>query len=383
MPKSVVEGSFPHNLLSQTEEGKNVVENDRDGAREQFAIASIILQLSQQCNQPQAKKRRGRDLESVQMPEQICSSQDHHLSQNVHLFSNDQSQSDLQSKVKKNPVSELFMCDFCDEQIRSDLISSSSTSMDVNGVRRIPSTSFGVANAKLSMDTADSNTDDSARDGGSSWAVMDEFVSEGVSNYCASVSSEEDKGAKSELRRTYRCSKCGAEKKGHVCSAKAKELSASSPTLGVSHCHHFLISYLIAAMFQMKRGDLAARLAARLNAHAGGSSSSSSNSIDSAQYCGYIGSSSMVLNRSGSTGYVRGGGVLDNEVRWACSLQVEGEREGERDYAAQDALDGAPPPGPLARLPFFRSFRAGDWVHTPGGVGLSLVGSWAPPIPSS
>ena len=91
----------------------------------------------------------------------------------------------------------------------------------------------------------------------------------------------------------------------------------------------------------------------------------------------------MVLNRSGSTGYVRGGGVLDNEVRWACSLQVEGEREGERDYAAQDALDAAPPPGPLARLPFFRSFRAGDWVHTPGGVGLSLVGSWAPPIPSS
>jgi hypothetical protein len=35
-------------------------EYDNDGTREQFAIASIILQLSQQCSQPQAKRRRGK-----------------------------------------------------------------------------------------------------------------------------------------------------------------------------------------------------------------------------------------------------------------------------------------------------------------------------------
>ena len=75
--------------------------------------------------------------------------------------------------------------------------------------------------------------DDIRELGVSAWATMDEF-GEGVGNYCASVSSEEDKGCKSELRRTYRCSKCGAEKKGHVCTAKVKEQSASSPTLGVS-----------------------------------------------------------------------------------------------------------------------------------------------------
>ena len=80
----------------------------------------------------------------------------------------------------------------------------------------------------------ESNTEEINRElAASSWASMDEIVSEGAGNYCASVSSEDDKGTKSELRRTYRCSKCGAEKKGHVCSAKVNEPASPSPTLGV------------------------------------------------------------------------------------------------------------------------------------------------------
>ena len=49
-----------------------------------------------------------------------------------------------------------------------------------------------------------------------------------------------------EVRRPYRCSKCGAEKKGHLCSAKlAANMMPATP---------------------VKRVDLAARLAARLHA---------------------------------------------------------------------------------------------------------------------
>eukprot|EP00802_Teleaulax_amphioxeia_P010125 Tamp_10150.p1 GENE.Tamp_10150~~Tamp_10150.p1 ORF type:complete len:422 (+),score=94.73 Tamp_10150:279-1544(+) len=52
-----------------------------------------------------------------------------------------------------------------------------------------------------------------------------------------------------EVRRPYRCSKCGAEKKGHLCSAKlAGNMMPATP---------------------VKRVDLAARLAARLHAGAG------------------------------------------------------------------------------------------------------------------
>jgi hypothetical protein len=52
-----------------------------------------------------------------------------------------------------------------------------------------------------------------------------------------------------EVRRPYRCSKCGAEKKGHLCSAKlAANMMPATP---------------------IKRVDLAARLAARLQSGAG------------------------------------------------------------------------------------------------------------------
>jgi len=52
-----------------------------------------------------------------------------------------------------------------------------------------------------------------------------------------------------EVRRAYRCSKCGAEKKGHLCSAKlAANMMPATP---------------------VKRIDLAARLAARLHAGTG------------------------------------------------------------------------------------------------------------------
>ena len=86
-------------------------------------------------------------------------------------------------------------------------------------------------------------SESSAEDAPSAW-TMDEFASEGAGNYCASVSSEDDKGAKSEMRRTYRCSKCGAEKKGHVCSAKTKEQTASSPIPGVNSCFRSFIIFL-------------------------------------------------------------------------------------------------------------------------------------------
>mmetsp|Transcript_20426 Transcript_20426/g.56466 ORF Transcript_20426/g.56466 Transcript_20426/m.56466 type:complete len:120 (-) Transcript_20426:150-509(-) len=71
---------------------------------------------------------------------------------------------------------------------------------------------------------------------------MDDFSSEGGGTYCASVSSGDDeKATKSELRRTYRCSKCGAEKKGHVCAAKIKEQKEVSASLAV-HCFCFIFS---------------------------------------------------------------------------------------------------------------------------------------------
>jgi len=50
-----------------------------------------------------------------------------------------------------------------------------------------------------------------------------------------------------ETRKPYRCSKCGAEKKGHVCSAKTTSEALPS-----------------SSQVEVKRGDLAARLAARL-----------------------------------------------------------------------------------------------------------------------
>ena len=56
-------------------------------------------------------------------------------------------------------------------------------------------------------------------------------------------------GKATEVRRPYRCSKCGAEKKGHLCSAKlAANMMPATP---------------------IKRVDLAARLAARLQSGAG------------------------------------------------------------------------------------------------------------------
>lgn len=57
-------------------------------------------------------------------------------------------------------------------------------------------------------------------------------------------------GKATEVRRPYRCSKCGAEKKGHLCSAKlAANMMPATP---------------------IKRVDLAARLAARLQSGEGG-----------------------------------------------------------------------------------------------------------------
>jgi hypothetical protein len=86
----------------------------------------------------------------------------------------------------------------------------------------------------LDSSSSESNAEEINRElAASSWASMDDMVSEGAGTYCASVSSEDDKGTKCELRRTYRCSKCGAEKKGHVCSAKVNEPASPSPTIGV------------------------------------------------------------------------------------------------------------------------------------------------------
>jgi hypothetical protein len=55
---------FHHNVVSTAKSHNkpdiNTQEYDNDGTREQFAIASIILQLSQQCSQPQTKRRRGK-----------------------------------------------------------------------------------------------------------------------------------------------------------------------------------------------------------------------------------------------------------------------------------------------------------------------------------
>ena len=125
-------------------------------------------------------------------------------------------------------------------------------------------------------------------------------------------------------------------------------------------------------MNQMKRGDLAARLAARLHAQAG-----INTSLDSSTSCGNIGDNFMALNRAGGTECGRLG--TDEEGRSACGRQ---SGSGRWQYSAPD-LDTEPPSGPLARLPFFRSFRLGEWVQIPSGVALSLAGSWVPPIPST
>ena len=65
------------------------VDADKDGAREQFAIASIILQLSQQCSQPQLKKRRGKDSETTTSQDQnVTSSQSHDFAPTFQVHSN-------------------------------------------------------------------------------------------------------------------------------------------------------------------------------------------------------------------------------------------------------------------------------------------------------
>eukprot|EP00960_Hanusia_phi_P069674 767141-Hanusia_phi.AAC.5 len=82
---------------------------------------------------------------------------------------------------------------------------------------------------------------------------------------CGRVPSASESGAMhssnskaTEARRPYRCSKCGAEKKGHLCSAKVTVNTAPPPPV--------------------KRGDLAARLAARLQGQSEGGSPNGSQS---------------------------------------------------------------------------------------------------------
>jgi hypothetical protein len=224
----------------------------------------------------------------------------------------------------------------------------------------------------MDSNLAESNTEEINRElAASSWANMDEMVSEGAGNYCASVSSEDDKGAKCELRRTYRCSKCGAEKKGHVCSAKVKEPASPSPTLGVRISRAILFSWsrprccalLRSACTQVKRGDLAARLAARLHGQVLGAPSRSS----SAQ-CAVAPPSSPAARWSAGGDGPRGG-------RAGCRAEADSECE---RYAA--AADGTLAAGMLAGLPFFRSFPAAEAVRTPAGVALALVGPFVPPI---
>ena len=113
----------------------------------------------------------------------------------------------------------------------------------------------------------------------------------------------------------------------------------------------------------MKRGDLAARLAARLNA----------------QTCAAIGSSGDSSITGGAACFSRVASApagTKDEGRPGCATEVDSE-------PWQCPADSVAASGPLARLPFFRSFRAVDWVHMPAGVGLALVGSWTPPISSS
>ena len=234
------EEQFHHNVILTAKSHQNsdngTKEYDNDGTREQFAIASIILQLSQQCSQPQAKRRRGKcgDAESpaAQREGECLQIQDFpSIAPMQHQICLEFSASPP-TKARPALHPQPMVAELISLQVQPESISSSAAEHGV--LRSCLGASPTCGRSLLDSSSTESNTEDINRElAASSWASMDEMVSEGAGNYCASVSSEDDKGAKCELRRTYRCSKCGAEKKGHVCSAKVNEPASPSPIVGV------------------------------------------------------------------------------------------------------------------------------------------------------
>ncbi len=115
----------------------------------------------------------------------------------------------------------------------------------------------------------------------------------------------------------------------------------------------------------MKRGDLAARLAARLHGQVLGATARAS----SAQCI-----TAAVAPPSPAARWSAGGDG-PRSGRAGCRAEADGACE-----SFAPAGDGTLAAGVLAGLPFFRSFPAAEAVRTPAGVALALVGPFVPPI---
>jgi hypothetical protein len=117
---------------------------------------------------------------------------------------------------------------------------------------------------------------------------------------------------------------------------------------------------------QVKRGDLAARLAARLHGQVLGTPARSS----SAQCI-------TAAVAPPSSPAARWSAAADGARSGRAGCRAEADSECERYTVAGDGTLAA---GMLAGLPFFRSFPAAEAVRTPAGVALALVGPFVPPI---
>mmetsp|Transcript_37549 Transcript_37549/g.77056 ORF Transcript_37549/g.77056 Transcript_37549/m.77056 type:complete len:339 (+) Transcript_37549:106-1122(+) len=195
------------------------VEDKDESSTEQAAIASIILQLSQQP----AKKRRVRpdkDTESPQLsqsPTTSASSERPPANENANL-----------SAEEALPPSQPF-----------------------------PHTDGGAAQPDAQGEAAGKMQPRPAQP--PTPTKQPEASFESTASSLALQALKQGALSKSaETRKPYRCSKCGAEKKGHVCSAKSASDSQPSG----------------AQVVEVKRGDLAARLAARLQGNKDGSEAS-------------------------------------------------------------------------------------------------------------
>lgn len=277
-----------------------ISEADKDSSKEQFAIASIILQLSQQ---PPPKRRKTKSIDGqTSLPNKDANDFVVRES-NAVLVPSDRGR-DESAKPKASAV---------DEKSRHP--------------HKVECNSSPSQKNSGALDR-ESSTNELGRENGS-WS-MDDISSEGGGNYCASVSSGDDeKATKSELRRTYRCSKCGAEKKGHVCAAKIKEQKEVSASLA------------------MQRGDLAARLAARM--------------------------------QSQTTFPVRAGSGTAVGRCSSDGSNFEGGMAQLRGCGGDDGENGIPS-RVLETLPFFRSYRASEFVAVPTGVSLGFHGCFIPAL---
>mmetsp|Transcript_34764 Transcript_34764/g.81854 ORF Transcript_34764/g.81854 Transcript_34764/m.81854 type:complete len:348 (-) Transcript_34764:137-1180(-) len=187
---------------------------------EQAAIASIILQLSQQP----AKKRRTRSGGESDMPKLTSSSPVVAPSPSVKSESDEPDFPTPSTQPKASPAPSPAGVQ---QEGRIDTVSKDQVSPNLQAQVAKQGALPGEAN---------------------------------ISSSALQAMKQSNLSKAAETRKPYRCSKCGAEKKGHLCSAKTTADTQPSS----------------AQVVEVKRGDLAARLAARLQGRKEGGDSSES-----------------------------------------------------------------------------------------------------------